>query len=141
MPSIDTITLSVLVILIASVAFGSQRVISRVGEQDMGWFIGVWLKLICRSRRTGSGDSSIPDSGDVVVVVIVVVVVAIAGAVAIIDAVIIARVKIVAAAVMTYLLSFLLRCVISPPSTNMMDKEFLFHLCRKYNIINQSGLS
>ena len=87
------------------------------------WFIGVWLKLVCRSRRTGSGDSSIPDSGDVVVVVVVVVVVAIAGAVAIIDAVIIARVKIVAAAVMTYLLSFLLRCVISPPSTNMMDKR------------------
>ena len=67
------------------------------------------------------GDSSIPASGDVVVVVVAVA--SATGAVAIIDAVVIARVKIVVAAVMTYLLSFLLRCVISPPSTKMMDKR------------------
>jgi hypothetical protein len=44
-----------------------------------------------------------------------------------VDAVIIARVKIVAA-IMTYLLFFLLRCfIISHPSTNTMDKRILLH--------------
>ncbi len=122
--TVDAITLSVPVKLIASVVFGKVIVpFPESVNRICVWFIGVWLKVICRSRRTGSGDSSIPDSGDVVVVVVVVVV-AIAGAVAIIDEVIIARVKIVAAAVMTYLLSFLLRCVISVPSTNTMNKRF-----------------
>ena len=73
----------------------------------------------------GCGDSS---GCDVVVVVVfvalpVVAGVAAAGAVAILDAAaIIARVTIVAA-VLTYLLFFLLRCFISVPSMNIMDKR------------------
>jgi hypothetical protein len=51
------------------------------------------------------------------------VVVAAAGEVAIIDAVIIARVKRVAAAVMTYLSFFLLRCIYPSAHTNAMYKR------------------
>jgi uncharacterized membrane protein len=81
------------------------------------WFIGVWLIVICLSRRTGCGDSSNPDAEDACGVVAVppacVVVVAAAEAL-IIDVVIIASMKIVAAAVIIELFFFLLlRCFIS----------------------------
>ena len=54
----------------------------------------------------------------------VVVVVAAAGGATILDvAIIIAKVKIVAAAIMTHVLFLLLRCIILVPSTNTMDKR------------------
>src|ERR671923_464931 len=84
-PSIvDTITLSVPVKLIASVVFGKVTVpfpesVNRIWV----WFIGVWLKLICRSRRTGCGDSSNLDE-DAGVVAVSAVVVAAAGAIVVV---------------------------------------------------------
>src|ERR671919_1217930 len=137
--TIDTTTLSVPVKLIASVVFGKVIVPFPESVNRMWvWFIGVWLIVICLSRRTGCGESSSPSGGSVVVVVVassVVVVVAVADvgvAIIILDAakaIIIATVKIVATAVlvlMMYLLSlfFLLRCFISVPSTTTIDKRF-----------------
>ncbi|HYY66737.1 MAG TPA: hypothetical protein VE572_00165, partial [Nitrososphaeraceae archaeon] len=111
--------------LIASVVFGKVIVpfpesVNRIWV----WFIGVWLKLICRSRRTGSGDSSNSDEDSgVVIVCAVVIVVAAAGAVIILDvAIIIATVKMVAAAAMRPLLFFLI-CFISLPNMNTIDKR------------------
>ncbi len=72
------------------------------------WFICVWIKLICRSRRTGSDDSSNHDEDAGVVVVIIV---ADAGA-AILDAAIMASMNRVDAAVnivLFLLFLFLLR--------------------------------
>jgi hypothetical protein len=94
--------------LIASVVFGKVIVpfpesVNRIWV----WFIGVWLKLICRSRRTGSDDSSNPDEDDGAVVVIIV---ADAGA-GILDAAIMASMNRVDAAAIRWLLFllFLLR--------------------------------
>ena len=75
-------------------------------------FIRFSLTALVRSCKTGCGDSSIPSSGDVVVVVVVVLAVAVVadaiGVLAILDVVIIAIVKMVAA-MKGFLLLFLLR--------------------------------
>ena len=68
-------------------------------------------------------------------------VVAAAGVVvAIIDAVIIARAKIVDAAVMNYLLLFFLMRCISMPSTNTMDKRLLFLIGQNQKQSLSSGI-
>src|SRR5919106_6950373 len=121
--TIDTTTLSVPVKLIASVVFGKVIVpFPESVNRTWVWFIGVWLIVICLSRRTGCGDSSSPDEGATGVVVVVVAVSSAVAAVAVAVAIVIILVPIIiiaaakmVAAIVGILVIILLLLPLLPP--------------------------